>query len=74
MCRRGHSFDLARSGYLNLLQPQDRRARRPGDSAEVRAARRRFLGSAAAAPLVAAIVDLLTVSEGDAEQIGRAHV
>jgi 23S rRNA (guanine745-N1)-methyltransferase len=66
MCRRGHSFDVARSGYLNLLQPQDRRARRPGDSAEVLAARRRFLASAAAAPIVGAIVDLVTLHEGDA--------
>ena len=66
VCRSGHSFDIARSGYLNLLQPQDRKARRPGDSAEVLAARRRFLGSATATPLVGAIVDLLTVREGDA--------
>lgn len=66
ICRRGHSFDVARSGYLNLLQPQDRKARRPGDSPEVLAARRRFLGSAAAVPLVGAIVDLATVSEADA--------
>jgi 23S rRNA (guanine745-N1)-methyltransferase len=66
VCRRGHSFDIARSGYLNLLQPQDRKARRPGDSVEVLAARRRFLASAAAAPLVEAIVELLTVSEGGA--------
>lgn len=66
VCRSGHSFDIARSGYLNLLPPQARRARRPGDSAEVLAARRRFLGSAAAAPLVEAIVDLLKISEGDA--------
>jgi 23S rRNA (guanine745-N1)-methyltransferase len=66
VCRNGHSFDIARTGYLNLLQPQDRRAPRPGDSAQLLAARRRFLGSAAAAPLVAAIGDLLTVDEGDA--------
>ena len=26
-CDRGHTFDIARSGYLNLLQPQDRRSR-----------------------------------------------
>src|ERR1043166_2163641 len=44
VCGRGHSFDVARSGYINLLQPQDRRAKNPGDSAEVVAARRRFLG------------------------------
>jgi 23S rRNA (guanine745-N1)-methyltransferase len=43
ICERGHSFDVARSGYINLLQPQDRRAKSPGDSAEVVAARRRFL-------------------------------
>jgi 23S rRNA (guanine745-N1)-methyltransferase len=65
-CRNGHAFDVARTGYLNLLQPQDRRAPRPGDSAELLAARRRFLESAAAAPLVGAIADLLTLGEGDA--------
>jgi len=32
VCPRGHSYDVARSGYLNLLQPQDRRSRSPGDS------------------------------------------
>lgn len=31
-CARGHSFDVARSGYLNLLQPQDRRSQAPGDT------------------------------------------
>jgi len=31
VCRRGHSFDVARAGYVNLLQPQDRRSREPGD-------------------------------------------
>ena len=25
VCARGHSYDIARSGYVNLLQPQDRR-------------------------------------------------
>jgi 23S rRNA (guanine745-N1)-methyltransferase len=43
ICERGHSFDIARSGYINLLQPQDRRAKSPGDSPDVVAARRRFL-------------------------------
>jgi 23S rRNA (guanine745-N1)-methyltransferase len=32
VCARGHSFDVARAGYVNLLQPQDRRSRAPGDS------------------------------------------
>ena len=43
MCPRSHSFDIARSGYCNLLQPQDRRSKRPGDTAAAVAARRRFL-------------------------------
>ena len=41
VCQRGHSFDYARSGYLNLLQPQDRKSKNPGDSAAAVAARRR---------------------------------
>jgi 23S rRNA (guanine745-N1)-methyltransferase len=32
VCSTGHSFDLARSGYVNLLQPQDRRSLSAGDS------------------------------------------
>jgi 23S rRNA (guanine745-N1)-methyltransferase len=43
VCGRGHSFDIARSGYCNLLQPQDRRSKSPGDPREVALARRRFL-------------------------------
>jgi len=42
-CANGHSFDVARSGYLNLLQPQDRRSANPGDTPAAVAARRRFL-------------------------------
>lgn len=43
VCPRGHSFDVARSGYCNLLQPQDRRSKTPGDPKEAALARRRFL-------------------------------
>lgn len=32
VCDGGHSFDIARRGYINLLQPQDRRSRVAGDS------------------------------------------
>jgi 23S rRNA (guanine745-N1)-methyltransferase len=42
-CPRGHAFDRAREGYWNLLQPQDRRSLRAGDSDEATAARRRWL-------------------------------
>ena len=42
-CERGHCFDRARSGYINLLQPQDRRSSRPGDSRAAVQARQRAL-------------------------------
>ena len=42
-CPRGHSFDIARSGYCNLLQPQDSKSKQPGDPKEAVVARRRFL-------------------------------
>jgi len=52
VCPRGHAFDIARSGYINLLQPQERRSKRPGDSVGAVAARRRFLDRGHAAPLL----------------------
>lgn len=48
----GHSFDIARSGYINLLQPQDRRSREAGDATEAVAARRRLLDAGVAATLL----------------------
>jgi 23S rRNA (guanine745-N1)-methyltransferase len=66
VCRGGHSFDIARSGYVNLLQSQDRKARRPGDSPEALAARRRLLARGVTAPLVDAVVGLLALTGEDA--------
>jgi 23S rRNA (guanine745-N1)-methyltransferase len=63
-CENNHAFDVARSGYINLLQPQDRRSRSPGDSAEAVAARRRFLDAGHAEPLVRAIVEALPFPRG----------
>lgn len=65
VCARGHSFDLARSGYMNLLQPQDRRSKQPGDSAEVVAARRRLHELGVTAPLLEAISAILSPLESD---------
>ena len=42
ICSRNHSFDQHRSGLLNLLQPQDRKSKHPGDSREATEARRRL--------------------------------
>ena len=41
-CPRGHSFDENRRGVLNLLQPQDRRSKFPGDSKDAVEARHRL--------------------------------
>jgi 23S rRNA (guanine745-N1)-methyltransferase len=65
VCANGHAFDIARSGYVNLLQPQDRRSKTPGDSPEAVAARRRFLDRGHAAPLVDAIVHSLPMGAGE---------
>ncbi|MEP4394915.1 putative RNA methyltransferase, partial [Marinobacter sp.] len=42
-CPAGHSFDVARQGYLHLLPVQNKRSLDPGDSKDMVAARRRFL-------------------------------
>lgn len=66
VCVNAHAFDIARSGYVNLLQPQDKRSKTPGDTPEAVAARRRFLERGHAAPLVDGIVRALPLREGDA--------
>jgi 23S rRNA (guanine745-N1)-methyltransferase len=55
ICPQGHSFDLARSGYCNLLQPQDRRSKQPGDSRAAAEARRRLLDAGYGTALLAAL-------------------
>jgi len=66
VCAGGHSFDVARSGYVNLLQPQDTRSRQPGDTAAAVAGRRRLHDSGATAPLLEAIASVLDLSAADA--------
>jgi 23S rRNA (guanine745-N1)-methyltransferase len=55
VCPTGHSFDVAREGYVNLLLSDRRRSRQPGDSREMVGARRRFLATGAYDPLSAAV-------------------
>lgn len=58
-CPAGHSFDVAREGYVNLLLAQQRNSPEPGDSAEMVRARREFLDSGRYQPLRDATIDLL---------------
>lgn len=65
LCPRGHSFDIARSGYVNLLQPQERRSKRPGDTPEAVAARRRLHDRGVTEPLLRAIAEIADLKSGD---------
>ena len=65
VCPRGHSFDVARSGYINLLQPQDRRSKQPGDTAKAVAARRRLHDRGVTQPLLRAIADIAAAAPED---------
>ena len=65
-CPRGHSFDVARSGYINLLQPQERRSKQPGDTAAVIAGRRRLHERGVTEPLLRGIAEILNAAPADA--------
>ena len=65
VCPRAHSFDVARSGYINLLQPQERRSKQPGDTPGAVAARRRLHDHGVTAPLLRAIAEFVAASASD---------
>ena len=65
VCERQHSFDIARSGYINLLQPQDRRSKHPGDMDAAVAARRRLHDRGITEPLLRGIAGMLNASAED---------
>ncbi len=56
-CPRRHSYDVARSGYVNLLQPQDRRSAEPGDLRAAVEARVRLFSSGVGQRLVDTLAD-----------------
>lgn len=65
-CPQGHSFDVAREGYVNLLPVQHKRSRAPGDNSDMVQARRAFLDAGHYAPLrqaALAVVAPLRASE-----------
>lgn len=59
-CPRGHAFDRARSGYWNLLQPQDRRSLAAGDAKESVEARARLFARGVGQELIAELARLAT--------------
>jgi 23S rRNA (guanine745-N1)-methyltransferase len=65
-CARGHSFDVARSGYINLLQPQDKRSKQPGDTTAAVAGRRRLHDLGVTEPLLRAVEKMIGARANDA--------
>ena len=57
VCGAGHSYDIARSGYVNLLQPQDRRSASAGDSRQSIEARASLLATGIGRTLIEAIAN-----------------
>ncbi|TWT55053.1 23S rRNA (guanine(745)-N(1))-methyltransferase [Rubripirellula amarantea] len=51
-CESGHHFDRAKQGYWNLLQPQDRKSKNPGDCESAVMARHRWLERGYATDLI----------------------
>ena len=58
-CAAHHSFDVAREGYVHLLPASKMRAKVPGDSAQMVAARRSFLEAGFYRPFAQTLGELL---------------
>lgn len=69
-CAEGHSFDYARSGYLNLTRTGGGRAR-AGDTAAMIEARAEFLGAGHYEPIAAAVA-AAAVAEAGSHSTGAA--
>lgn len=58
LCENKHSFDQAKEGYINLLLPQHKSSKEPGDNKEMVLARQAFLATQAYAPLAKILGEL----------------
>jgi 23S rRNA (guanine745-N1)-methyltransferase len=68
VCDNGHSFDIARQGYVNLLPVQHKRSKQPGDSKAMVLARTHFLDTGiydAIANKLTEIVSALIIDDKD---------
>lgn len=60
VCEAGHCFDIAKSGYVNLLPVSGKNSVQPGDNKEMIAARKIVMAKEYYKPLADTIVSLLT--------------
>src|SRR5690606_30193219 len=68
-CDAGHSFDIARQGYTNLLPVQNKRSLDPGDSKLMVAARSRFLNAGWYQPVAEAISSAVVAGHAGAAEL-----
>ncbi len=68
-CPEGHSFDLAREGYVHLLPPNQKHSVLPGDGREMVLARREFLSKGYYKSLLNTICNQFLTLPGDAPAI-----
>ena len=57
VCARGHSFDVARQGYVNLLTVDQKHSLHPGDTRQQVLSRREFLEGGSYAPIVSTLIE-----------------
>ena len=62
-CERGHSFDFAKEGYVNLLTGSHKPGDKTGDSREMARARRAFLEKGYYRPLADALADTIRAEQ-----------
>lgn len=62
-CEKGHSFDVARQGYVNLLPVTQKHSRQPGDPKTQVDARRAFLSRGLYAPIAEKLTALCRAGE-----------
>ncbi len=63
-CPRGHTYDIARSGYINLLQPQDRKSLDAGDSREAVEARAALIADGVGRGVIDAVIARASAVDG----------
>ncbi|WP_166254776.1 putative RNA methyltransferase [Marinobacter salicampi] len=68
-CPAGHSFDVARQGYVHLLPVQNKRSLDPGDSKAMVAARQRFLNAGHYRPVAHAVAQQVLTGTAEAESL-----
>lgn len=69
-CPQGHSFDVARQGYVNLLPVQKKKSRDPGDSKAMVVARQAFLAAGFYQPIADAVATVLLDGAGADTDMG----